>query len=175
MMHTDISLWGRHTPAQEVLGPSVNLYSSCWETLGRLLYGRVKVLLTGGQQLRSFYSELFVRPFTWHEGPLQWTTYFPVLWITDYKCALIFFVWLLCRHQKECLSRNLDPRPLILCKKVKQFPGQEIDFPDSGEPYSSCSRGYFQWDQSHVYHILLAKTDNFTHQIWISMWNIPHV
>lgn len=89
----------------------------------------------------------------------------------------LYFFHMIAVHAPETMSTEQfrSKASMILCKKVKQFPAQQIDFPDSGEPYSSCSRGYVQWDQSYVYHILLAKTNNFTHQIWISMWNISHV
>lgn len=63
MMHTDISLLGRHTPAQETRRPSLNLYP-CLQTQGQLLYDQVKVLLTDGQQIRNLYAELLARPFT---------------------------------------------------------------------------------------------------------------
>lgn len=55
MMHTDIPLWGRHTPAQE---PSMNLHF-VGTGAAAAQDDRVKVLRTGGTQLGSWIIYLF--------------------------------------------------------------------------------------------------------------------
>lgn len=66
MMHTDTSLWGQHTPAQEAHeahGPSMNLHFA-GTGAAAAQDDRVKVLRAGGTQLGTLYAELFIRPFT---------------------------------------------------------------------------------------------------------------
>lgn len=74
-----------------------------------------------------------------------------------FESLTTFFFLMIAVQAPETMStaQFRSKASMVLCKKMKQFPAQQIDFPDSGEPYySSCSRGCFQWDQSHVYHIL---------------------
>lgn len=63
MMHTDISLWGRYTPARETHGPAMNLHF-VGTGAAAAQDDQVRVLHPGGTQFRSSCAGLFIRSYT---------------------------------------------------------------------------------------------------------------